>query len=130
MVPAVAWNVAVVLPDATVTEAGTVSDATLADSATVTPPLPDTVTVQVDEPPELRDAGAQLSAVGVGDEAATTVTVPPTPFAGRPAPAAVTPNVLVGLMVALDTPEASVTLTRATTPFWIGVLFMPVSRQT
>lgn len=53
-VPAVAVKVAEVAPDATVTEAGTVSAPTLLESATVIPPDPaalDRVTVQVDVPP-------------------------------------------------------------------------------
>ena len=67
-----AVNVAVVLADVTVTEAGTVNAAALDVSVTVVPPVFDTVTVQVDDPPELMDAGAQLSAVGVGGEAGAT----------------------------------------------------------
>ncbi len=53
MVPAVAVNVFVVAPAATVTEAGTVRRALLLDSETVTPPAgaaDDSVTVQVDTP--------------------------------------------------------------------------------
>jgi hypothetical protein len=65
MVPAVAVKVAVVLADATVTEAGTLSAPTLLESATVVPPACETVTVQVELPPEPRVEGAQLSAVRV-----------------------------------------------------------------
>ena len=54
IVPAVAVNVAVVLPDATVTEAGTVNAAALLDSVTVAPAELDTVTVHV---PLAEDAG-------------------------------------------------------------------------
>jgi hypothetical protein len=71
-VAAVAVNVAVVLPDPTVTEAGTVSDAALLDTATFAPLAFDKITVQVDDPPELSDAGAQLIAVGVGGTVAAT----------------------------------------------------------
>jgi len=60
IVPAVAVNVAVVLVDPTVTEAGTVSVAALLDSATVAPPVFDTVTVQVETAPEARVVGLQV----------------------------------------------------------------------
>jgi hypothetical protein len=65
MVPAVAVKVAVVLADATVTEAGTLSAPTLLESATVAPPVCETVTVQVDVAAEPRVEGAQLSPVTV-----------------------------------------------------------------
>jgi hypothetical protein len=52
IVPAVAVNVFVVAPDATVTEAGTARSPLLLDSETATPPAgaDDNVTVQVDTP--------------------------------------------------------------------------------
>jgi hypothetical protein len=65
MVPAVAVKVAVVLADATVTEAGTLSAPTLLESATVAPPACETVTVQVDVAAEPRLDGVQLSALMV-----------------------------------------------------------------
>jgi len=63
-VPAVAVKLAVLDPLATVTVPGTVSVATLLDSATVTPPDParlERVTVHADVPPELRLVGVQAS---------------------------------------------------------------------
>ena len=61
MVPAVAVKVAVVLPDATATEAGTVNAAALSESVTVAPPVFDTITVQVELPPDPRLVGLQVS---------------------------------------------------------------------
>jgi hypothetical protein len=129
IVPAVAVKVAVVLADATVTEAGTVNALALSDRATTAPPAGAGVfseTVHVDDPPVFRDAGAQLRALRVGGGAKT---VPPAPVTASEVPKAVTPNVLVTLMVVLATPEAIVTLTTATTPFCITAVFGPVSRQ-
>ena len=57
MVPAVAANVAVVLPAPTVTDAGTVNAAALSDNVTVAPPVFDTVTVHVELAPDPRLAG-------------------------------------------------------------------------
>ena len=68
--PAVAVKFADVAPDATFTEAGTVSAATLLESATVTPPEPaacDSVTEQAEVPPEPRLVGlhdTRLTLVG------------------------------------------------------------------
>jgi hypothetical protein len=61
IVPAVAVKVAVVLPDPTVTEAGTVNAAASSDSVTVAPPVFDTVTVHVALAPDPRLAGAHVS---------------------------------------------------------------------
>ena len=61
MVPAVAANVAVVLPDPTVTDAGTVSAAALLDKVTVAPPVFDTVTVHVELPPDPKLLGLHVS---------------------------------------------------------------------
>jgi len=66
MVPAVAVNVAVVDPDATVTDAVTVSNPLLLLSDTEAPPVPaafDSVTVQVEPAPEVRLVGLQESCV-------------------------------------------------------------------
>jgi hypothetical protein len=57
IVPAVAVNVAVVAPAATATDPGTLSPGTLLDSATVAPPVFDTVTVQLLVPPLFNDVG-------------------------------------------------------------------------
>ena len=126
-----AVNVAVVLPDPTVTEAGTVSAVALSDRETTAPPAGAAAfseTVHVDDPPVPRDAGAQLSALRVGGAAA--VTVPPTPLMGNEVPPAVTPNVFVTLIVVLATPDAVVTLTTAATPFCITVVLRPASKHT
>jgi hypothetical protein len=71
IVPAVAVNVAVVLAAPTVTEAGTVSVEALLDSATVAAPVFDSVTVQVEVPPDPRLFGLHvrpLSATGPTSE--------------------------------------------------------------
>jgi hypothetical protein len=51
----------VVLAAPTVTEAGTVSAAALLDSATVAPPVFDSVTVQAEVPPDPRLVGLHVS---------------------------------------------------------------------
>jgi hypothetical protein len=61
IVPAVAVKVAVVLVAPTVTVAGTVNGATLLDSATVAPPVCDTVTVHVELPPVDRLVGTHAT---------------------------------------------------------------------
>jgi hypothetical protein len=79
IVPAVAVNVAVVLPDPTVTEDGTVSAAALSDRVTVAPPVFDTVTVQVELPPDPRLAGAhasELSMTGATNEIVAVCVLP------------------------------------------------------
>jgi hypothetical protein len=79
IVPAVAVNVAAVLPVPTVTEAGTVNAAVLLDSATTAPPVFDTVTVHVELAPDPRLAGAHVSPltpVAVASEI-VAVAVPP-----------------------------------------------------
>ncbi len=68
-VPAVAVKLDEVAPDATVTDAGTVSAAALLESVTALPPVPaacDSVTVHDDVSPELR-------LVGLHDSSVTTV---------------------------------------------------------
>ena len=65
MVPAVAVKVAVAAPDATVTDAGTVSSALLSDTVTVVAAVAtfDNVTVHVLLAPELRLLGEHVSEV-------------------------------------------------------------------
>jgi hypothetical protein len=128
IIPAVAVKVAVVLLNPTTTEAGTVNAATLSNRATTVPPAGGVFneTVHVDDPPVLRDAGAQLKALRVGG---TAVTVPPAPVSDSELPEASTPNVFVTLIAVLATPGAIVTFTTATTPFCITVVFRPVRRQ-
>ena len=62
-------NVVVVLPDPTVTDAGTVNEAALLDSVTTAPPVFDTVTVHVELPPDPKLVGLHVSPL-------TTVAVP------------------------------------------------------
>ena len=69
-------NVAVVAPDATVTEAGTVSDALLSATVTAAPPVAaaaEIVTVHIELPPDTTVDGAHCSCVTVG-RAAVIVT--------------------------------------------------------
>jgi hypothetical protein len=64
MVPAVAAKLAVVEPLATVTDPGTASVAVLLESVTTTPPDPaafESVTTQLETPPEARLVGVQAS---------------------------------------------------------------------
>ena len=56
-----AVNVTVVPAAATVTDAGTVNAAALLDRLTVAPPVLDTVTVQVELPPDPRLVGLHVS---------------------------------------------------------------------
>jgi hypothetical protein len=80
IVPAVAVNVAVVLPAPTVTEAGTVNAAALLDSVTVAPPVFDTVTVQVELPPDPRLAGLHVNPLTTVAVASVIVAVAVLPF--------------------------------------------------
>ena len=69
MVPAVAVKVAVVAPALTTTEAATGSSTLLLERATATPPVgaaAESVTVQLDMPPELNVVGVQASDDTVG----------------------------------------------------------------
>jgi hypothetical protein len=86
-------------------------------------------TVQVADPPVLRDAGKQLIALIPVTGGAPEVTMPPTPFMGSAAAAAVAPKVFVTLIVVLATPGEIVTLTTAATPFCITLVFKPTSKQ-
>ncbi len=87
---AVALNVAVVAPAATVTEVGTVSKVLLLPSVTATPPVGAAwliVTVQVDLAPPLRLPGVQEAEERIG-----TRIVPPVPvMVGSPVPVESTP---------------------------------------
>jgi hypothetical protein len=79
IVPAVAKKIAVVFPDPTVTDAGTVKEAALLDSVTVAPPVFETVTVHVELPPDPRLAGAHVkppSVTGVVSEIAVACVLP------------------------------------------------------
>jgi len=129
IVPAVAVNVAVVLEDPTVTEAGTVSVAALLDSATVAPPVFDTVAVHVELAPEAKLVGEHVMELNDGEEDADPVMTPPAPVTEIAVPLTVAPKVFVTPIVVLATPEAMVTLTTATTPFCMTFEFRPASRQ-
>jgi hypothetical protein len=76
----VAANVAVVLPTPTVTDVGTVSATALSERVTVAPPVFDTVTVQVELPPDPRLAGEHVSALTTVAVASVMVAVAVLPF--------------------------------------------------
>ena len=80
IVPAAAVNVAVVLPDPTVTDAGTVNEAALLDRVTVAPPVFETVTVHVELPPEPRPVGLHVSPLTTVAVASAMVAVVVPPF--------------------------------------------------
>ena len=75
-----AVKLAVVLPDPTVTDAGSVSAAALSDSVTVAPPVFDTVTVHVELPFDPRLVGAQLSPLNTTGATREMVAVCVLPF--------------------------------------------------
>jgi len=81
-VPALAAKLADTVPEATLTDGGTVSARALLESKTVTPPrfaALDRVTVQIDEPPTPRLAGAQdnwLTVVGASNETYAVSEIP------------------------------------------------------
>jgi uncharacterized membrane protein YjdF len=132
IVPAVAVNVAVVEPDATVTVPGTVNAPTLLDSETVALPAgaaPFSETVQVEVPLEDNDVGAQLRRVRVGGGGILAVIVPPEPLTLRALPEAVLPSALVTPIDVLVTVDAMVAVTTATTPFCITVALSPARIQ-
>ena len=125
---AVALNVAVVAPAATVTDVGTVSDVLLLASVTLEPPVGVvwvSVTVQVEICPPLRLPGAQIML-----ESAGTATIPPAVVnAGTAEPVAATPtgfDIPINVVVAL---AAKVNWTLATTPAAIAPVFKPLSTQ-
>jgi len=80
IVPAVAVNVAVVLLAPTATVDGTLNPATLLDSVTVAPPMPDTVAVQVELAPDPRLVGVQVNPIKVTGGASEMVAVAVLPF--------------------------------------------------
>jgi hypothetical protein len=128
MVPAVAVNVAVELPEATVTKAGMVNAAALLDKETAIPPVGAVVlkeTVHADEPPVVSDAGTQLSPLTRG----AAVIPPPTPVIGSEFASAVAPRAFVTAIAALVALDAIVTPSTATTPFCITAPFRPANTQ-
>jgi len=126
---AVALTVAVVAPDATVTDAGTVSEALLLASFTLEPPVGAVafkVTVQLEAALALRLAGLH-----VRDEMVGTVTIAlVTAETVSPSPIASTPIALVIVIVVVPAVGASVSVTVAATPEAIVLAFAgPASRQ-
>jgi hypothetical protein len=77
--PAAAVKVAVVLPAATVREVGTVNAAALLDSATVAPPVFDSIIAHSETAPDARLAGAHVRALTTvgGDRLTVAVIVLP-----------------------------------------------------
>ena len=129
MTPAVAVNVAVVAPDATVTEAGTVSAAALLDSDTVPPPVLLIVTVHVDVPPEFRLVGLHDTLLRVG-VAPAMVMLPPEPDEGTLVPFGAAADTLVTAMLTVpDAAPDSVRFTTATTPLAMAFWLSPESTQ-
>ncbi len=79
IVPAVTVNVAVVLLEETVTEAGVVNMAESSESATVAPPAFETVAVQVEVPPDPRLPGLHarpVKVMGATSEMAAVAVLP------------------------------------------------------
>jgi hypothetical protein len=125
---AVALNVAVVAPAATVTEAGTVSEALLLASVTLDPPVGAVVfkvTVQLATAP-----GFRLPGLHMRDEMAGTVTIALAPAdTVSPLPVASTPTGLFIVIAVVTALAASVNWMLATTPEAIVLVFNPDSRQ-
>ena len=117
-VPAVAVNVALVAPDATVTDAGAVSAVLLSETVTTDPPpgaAPESVTVQVEAAPDTTDAGAQprlLTVTAAGGTVTVTVAVFELPLSAAVTVTAWFPVTVpaVAVKVALAAPAATVTV--------------------
>ncbi len=130
-VAAVAVNVAVVAPAATVTEAGTVTTVVLLlVSVTLDPPVGaacDNVTVQLDVPAEARVVGVHCSAVTIDSR----LMVPPVPETATNVPPGSVPIVLLITSESkVPAPLAGiVAVTTATTPVPMAVSFIPVARH-
>ena len=127
--PAVAVNVPVVAPEATVTDAGTVNAPLLLDSETVTPAPPAgrvSVAVHEDVPGAFTEVGLQARVLRVAGTG--TAIVPPAPLRLRAAPAGDAATVLVTPMgIVPDADADSVTLTTAAGPFKMDVAFVPAT---
>ena len=119
MVPAVAVNVPVVAPEATVADDGTVTKALLLDKETEVPPLGAawfSVIVHVELPEELRLVGLQARLL-IATEG-FTVMLPPVPVKVRAFPLPDAATVLVTEIGTVpDALAASVTFTVAACPF-------------
>jgi len=126
-VPPVAVKLAVVAPDATVTDAGTVMAALFEDSVTKEPPagaVCATVTVQVEVAPDAMLVGEQDNA----ETDCATVIVPPVPVvvvhvpSGKADITLLTGSETTGLLL-----EVNVAETVATMPLPIAVPFNPLT---
>ena len=128
IVPAVAVKFALAEPEFTVTVPGTVSAPTLLDSETTVliEGAALSETVQLEVPPDVTEVGAQLKPVRVGIFA---VIVPPEPLTLKLPPVTELPSVLPTPMDVLEMLAGIVTLTTATTPFWIAALLNPARMQ-
>ena len=106
-----AVKVAVVLPDATATEAGTVNAAALLDSVTVAPPVCVTVTVHVALPPDTRLAGLHVRPLSTTGAANAIVAVCVLPFSVAVMVAvwllAILPAAVVNVAVVLPSPTVT-----------------------
>jgi hypothetical protein len=132
-VAAVTEKLASVAPAGTLTDNGVVRAALFSVTSTDAPPAGAAcvrVTVHIEVPGDMTDAGEQLSALSEG-WVTTTVTAPPVAVAGKPVPAAdaaMDPVIAIGTD-ATETAAANCTFTVATTPFAIVVALMPASKQ-
>lgn len=129
MVPAVALNVAEVVPAATETDPGTGSSPVLLESATEAPPDDAAwfkVTVHVVEAPVVSVVGLQESELKVGSG---TVTVPPLPLAVMLPPAGDAAARFEIPMVVERATFVIVTVATATTPSCMVLSFGPSNRQ-
>jgi hypothetical protein len=114
-------------PVATVTEAGTVSNALPLDKETAVPPVGAalvSVTVQVLVAPDARLEGLHAS---VDKPGVVIVIVLPVPVIASLCPVGLEPMVLVTLTLVVPAVGAIVVFTVATTPLAITVEFMPVA---
>jgi hypothetical protein len=129
-VPAVAVKLAVAAPATTATEAGTASAELLSETATEAPPLgaaPESVTVQIEVPPEVTVAGEHDTAEIVRSGCITLIALP-VPETVTCIPLDRTP---ITPLSGRDTAELlvlaeSLTVTTATTPVPTVFAFMPL----
>lgn len=128
--PALAVNIALLDPEATVTDVGTVMMGLLELRPTLTPPepaVPLRLTAQTLELPGPSELGTQPRPLTIG--AATTVIDPPVAVTVTPSPAGDAPSALVTPIVAPSALTDTVTETVATTPLAMILLFIPVATQ-
>ncbi len=131
--PAWASNVAVVAPERTVTDVGTVRAGLLADRVTVVPPLgaaAESATVQVDLAPDAMLVGVHWRLL-TESPAGRTVTEPFAPVTQAAFPSGRTPTNPPRVSGTVEPLEAAprVKPIAATTPPPIALAFMPVATQ-